>query len=609
MSDHFENPESTSHITTQGEVLAQFCVNRQQAHEGAVRGNDNSWRAIYYEINAATNYGMLVIVLIQTVALFFIAKYGAPKWWLGLAVVPIVVWNLVSLTGTIMFKWSLTFGPNALDENTSNLASRLEKSNSDNSILFRFWRRCFLIAPLTYRHIWWWTLVFSFAIAGAEFDAAKPTAFNDLLISLLKGIIISAISYIASNIIRELVSLRQGYDRTSQEVQRTAKLAGDAAFTLGEFQKLAADTRHDVKIAIGYANLGILLQTLKIKSSGGTQLKAQSDRFLDNVQGYVATFLKQIDRPSSSLQLMVTALMNLYLENEKRVLNTTQKHIITRFEVLGKSVGEIVKTVTSWSETENQARASIEYHALLVMPPDQFLQGPEKNSTDDKDNRWDSYLESNHEAAMKKVKQFRHFLSIPNAESWGRTNGESVSPPDLSHLDSIKVWRSCLDQVAVTEAGDPKVEWSPHRFSIAPSFPKEVTHRSVAEVIAKFYHTDGCCFVRELSYQNAMEQRLVHERTLRPYDYFAVREDDKWVLCLQSIYDERIDVVDIELFFEGMQMVDDQTEARLLEAQWAEVCRRLDSLFLNKGSKEIGKRIPIESYAANSGVNTASPAI
>lgn len=94
--------------------------------------------------------------------------------------------------------------------------------------MFKLFIRSIYITPFTFRHVWWFVLIFGFINVQYEtlelcgtlyiFDFSSKE-ISDFLQKFVKLLIVSTIAYIATNILRELQALREGYRNVAGKIE------------------------------------------------------------------------------------------------------------------------------------------------------------------------------------------------------------------------------------------------------------------------------------------------------------------------------------------------------------------------------------------------------
>jgi len=466
---------------------------------------------------------------------------------------------------------------------------------------FITWQRFLFFSPFSYRFIWWWTLIVGIASAEMEYfvqlrsspDQHIALHPSDLGISFMRAIIVSVIAYIATNIIRELLYLREYYIEGKDEARGLSRL-------LKKFSPIINETYGVLTAAVGVLGTGVKLKDFAgpQRSHQNAPFREQSDKFLKNISDQIDNFVKQLDEAlDQHVKLWLIVTLNTYIETQRRILNTDQKHLLTRFSDLARITRELV-AATYPSFKINDIDEGIEFFALLVIPPEKFLNFTDKKYMGDCD--WESYLSGNIKAASGGVRQNRYFLSI-RAPAFDLSKSEEAY--ELCHdfiKEQLKRFVQLKEQQFEINSDDSRPIKAPcketvsisgverERYVIEKEKRTDGEWQSLGTVIGTIYHVPGSCYIREFS-KDEYEQHLIDDKgSKKPLDYFAIKKNEVWKLCLQTRYDKSFDIADIEIYH-------DEMKDPVLQNKWADLKNKLDLLFPS-GRPTLGKTIRIEEY-------------
>jgi hypothetical protein len=469
---------------------------------------------------------------------------------------------------------------------------------------FRYWRFFLFFTPFSYRYIWWWTLIVGITSAEMEYFVQLTTSADqhvalhpsDLGISFMRALIISVIAYIATNIIRELLYLREHYIEGKVEAEKLSQTLKDVSPTITRtYGVLAA--------AVGVLGIGVKLQKFtKALEGQDAALHDQSRKFLENVSGTIDNFVEQLEKsPDNNVKLWLRVVLNRYIQTQREILNTDQKRILTLFSDLARITRELVGSTHPLYRIDDLSRG-LEFFALLVIPPVKFLNFKDKEYIGDTD--WESYLMGNILHSSGGVRQNRYFLSIDAKPTEMRNASEEAI--ELLHDEVGKQLRWYVqvkdDQIEVSSNDRRSVKIpcteevdvegvKRRRYVIREHKGTEGEWQSLSSVIGTIYHVKGSCYVREFS-KAQYESNLIDDKgSQKPLDYFAIKKDGVWKLCLQTRYDKSFDVAYIDIFHEGMDDARDGTAS----ARWEELKLKLDKIFPRE-TPTLGKISSIEAY-------------
>lgn len=462
-------------------------------------------------------------------------------------------------------------------------------------VSLRAWILFSFFIPFNYKFIWWWTLIVGVATAEMEYLAkiygSTPDKPSDLWLSFMRAIIISVIAYIATNIIRELLSLREYYLSGVTSAKKGAVIADQLISSLSSFANKEVPKLINIsQIAIGTTeiatNIDTLLETTKPEY---TLLLPQSNIFVTNLKRVVKNFIEQIKNVRDPfIKQCVLLTLNRYLLSEAEILEDEQKRIISRFSTLADIGRELITSLYPGSDVVLPDPNNPEFYGLMVIPPIKFLNYNE--SVRIGDPKWEDYLKSHIQAAKRKIPVVKYFLSLTgsNPSELARIDNETSS--EVLDLHCTNICDQLDSHVRIGAHGIPepqRVGPGAHdmRYPIE-RLPLDTSEwRRLRDLIDDTYHTSGKCFIREFTKAQFMENLWDGERKL-PLDYFAIRKNQEWIFCLQTRYHKNLDAADIKVFYKDMS--EDASE------KWTKVKASLDHIFFSDG-KDNGI-FPIREY-------------
>ncbi len=440
---------------------------------------------------------------------------------------------------------------------------------------FKIWRFFVCISPFSLRTIWIWSLIFGLYISlksaqiglcfGCGFNFEK---FNEFSIDFLKTLIVVILSYIATNIISELLNLREEYVKSSDSVKQVTLDISDATKELREDL-----TNSDALIKDVIANIKNqkFFAPLQAEYDAFQQLKAQkynspSDRLNKSFEKYSELLSKQIGILSTRLTgnsiIDLWILTGLKSAAELRVTQIEEQNSITTlFEVFG---GIIAACLENFEESEDKNQTEI--YTVFALPPNRYLN---YNGNEPLSKYWKQYLEKNVEAAKEGVQIHRHFLSFTNAaDDIKALAGEEGA--DLGDLEVRKKWK---EKYWTKADGNPYFNESLQRFQREDEIVEDKTliAKPLNEILASTYHCPNCCKLIKVDLTKTWKDTLYSEKYKKPVDYFALKSKNEWIFCFKTYYDKGFNAAIVEFWH----------DLHPLHDEWLNIKANLNRLFTN----------------------------
>lgn len=284
-------------------------------------------------------------------------------------------------------------------------------------------RDLFFYAPLGHRFLWWWTLFLSLsALAGGQLstlikDANATLDYTLIATDVVRALLISVVAYIASNIIRELLTLRNQYASAQSEVGRFGeKLATHRRSlekstreveksTKGVAQEL---TRHRsmLRVVRRFNKLGAALERIRQRLADDPQ---QSEKLVEledevfnqyvnsltaNAESLLDQYGDLADSVKKEHRLFLGATVTAVLQ-EQRARKDGYPSYLVRLSTLAKIACELYDSVDHLADALKGAEPSPEFacYAHLAIPPQRFLnKGMERGGPVVGDSNWEHFL-------------------------------------------------------------------------------------------------------------------------------------------------------------------------------------------------------------------------
>jgi hypothetical protein len=321
-----------------------------------------------------------------------------------------------------------------------------------------------------------------------------------------------------------------------------------------------------------------LFDKLKDGKIGSNFLQLSKD-FQEILSGYRDCLFNKLDpSPIDVNGVKEVALLSTFialLSRKKEDLNN-KNLIITSWTNLGKITKKILECF--FEQTDN-----IECFALQLKSPQQyfsyaFVDDAKRieQAQDYKD--WQDYLLSNIKYASKAKPIYRYFASINDIEEIRRLyKVDTVSIKEALSLKSEDIrdkmqiefieysGKSYSDEIKNITELFPLIniyhpEASKEDLLTLKNNAKSKNNLSLANVLNKVIHSEGKCFIREFDLNDYKNLLVDYEfqtgkkgkGSNKLFDYIAFRDKDKpadWLFCLESLYDEDLDLAYIRVFF------------------------------------------------------------
>ena len=469
-----------------------------------------------------------------------------------------------------------------LDVDIPSLIDQIKKRDDGKMWGIRMWKRAVFIAPFSFRTIWWWTLIFGLLIISAQYMGKlditgnlNEEEFLNFASQFAATVVVSVLAYIATNIIRELIQIRDDYSELRLEYNKTTQssqsMLDNALVLRDEFHESGTRLQRSSRAAEE-----TLKRSLEVIFGGTTLLKfydrfdqrssaAKNQRvlFIENLTKSIENFLVQMEAPGEDqrVELFLVTALNEYLAGLTKELDTEKKHLITRLENLGSIAQSLVRlSADGQHPIELPEGYQIEYYALYVLPPERWFNYENKLSIGPQN--WERYLEGNIEAAKAKVIQKRYFLSLDLTqeeqnvlnfiEAFSKQDTASVVRTPV-HTMLIKAWEEISEihsknvkeqlkkyvrinettgipdkvRILSNEAtGEVVKEYKDNdreniKYDIRDTRDPKNTWKLLGEVLSNIYHSSCCCFVREYKFGD-YAQALADPDFNKLVDYYAI---------------------------------------------------------------------------------------
>jgi hypothetical protein len=411
-----------------------------------------------------------------------------------------------------------------------------------------------------------------------KFPKMDTVKLNIFALSFLRTMIVAIVSYIATNIISDLIDLKEEYIKGKKKINELtsdiSKSANNLKGDISSSNDLIKEITSELKNQKFFAPLQIEYENFQqIK---GTKYNLPSDRLNKSFEQYSELLSKQIGILGSRLTgnhvIDLWILTGLKSAAELRVTQLQNENSMTTlFEVFGNIIADCLENFDV-SDDKNQT----EIYTVFSLPPDRYLN---YNGNEPLSKNWKEYLAKNIEAAKKGVAIHRHFLSFMNSkeEITAKAGEEGF---DLNHLQVIPKWKK---NYWVNPDGTPFFNETLKRYQTEDEAVEasNLIKKPLAEILSSTYHCPNCCKLIEVDITKNWKDIFYSEKYQKPIDYFALKskQTGEWIFCFKTYYDKGFNAAIVEFWH------DLHTES----GRWQGIKKNLNRLFTE--DKENGIKI------------------
>ncbi|ACF44232.1 hypothetical protein [Pelodictyon phaeoclathratiforme] len=520
----------------------------------------------------------------------FFHPFSVAVW---LYLIPILIcWFFLFLTRKLKNK--------SVDEYSKYLLS-IENSKFKNALksLIKY---LYTIIPLTFRTIWIWTLIFGIATVFTtenikiDFNSQVDiNAFNILSSGLLKAIIISIIAYIATNVIHELLQLREQYVEGKDEMK-----------SLKESIEIANTEMHHLleqsKVALKYVDTSnSITKFLNDTKNKGTGISSEAFKFVAGIASLTEGMTSKIAHDEEKVLISLINSYNSMLGNQSRRVSDGDS-ILTTWNNLGTISKNLVETTLSNPKIFNGYEIS--FYALQLKSPYQFIQ----KYFEPNNKEWMEFINfniaNNHvnryfavidETVMKDLnKEFYDNLKCGNGNFTIFKNTPYLR--EVESINATNVSKNLDDIFFYDEQQIKSLQSNPKKYGDKLLFQNSAANRKeikLKDLLNDVIHKTGSCMIRNFNkielnklLTDTNDNTTTREKpTNKLIDYLAIRientttKDEEWLFCVKSIYDEDIDTAKVEFLF---KKDGDKTQNK----NWEKTKEQLNEIFfLNKSNE------------------------
>lgn len=488
-----------------------------------------------------------------------------------------------------------------LNNNIKYFYQQLTQQPKKQDFMFKLFIRSIYITPFTFRHVWWFVLIFGFVNVQYEtlklygtlyiFDFSSKE-ISDFLQEFLQLLIISTIAYIATNILRELQALREGYRNVAGKIENLTTM-------IPKIEE--AIVKADTALGASAYGSGILkfLESLKEHSKEANEFLRVSSNVTENIQNEIAHELLD---PTVQLALLSAKTNLLYNQLNRNI-------ILTPWSNLGRISRFLMKDIKEMLDRDNENIENIEIYALQLKTPLQFL---EKYAPDDpatkEDKEWIEFINENI-LDKDKITLKRYFAAINGTsdlkDDYDSIEREREKPQEYFSL----IWEKDVmndkgkplplrakDKAIAVKDGLGNRYYVYDDETIEKELNDDITsaviqrakggeavlnEKTVSDILGTTIHKEKSCFIRIFAdngnTKDEYHSLLLDEKFHKLIDYLAIRKRNKdngkmeWIFCVRSLYDADFDTAKIEFLHE-------------MANGWGDYKDKLEKIFIDEES-------------------------
>lgn len=439
--------------------------------------------------------------------------------------------------------------------------------------------------PFSLRNIWLWSLIIGACtlfvkkeyqvLLGGSIDYKL---FQDFTSDFFRVLLIAVVSYIATNVISELLQLREQYVQGRDEMKSLNEIIKNSK---KDFSQVATNAEY----LVGTSSIRSALKKLRDKVSENINEKHPLDTvfksFTETVSEQFSVITNQV-KENDLINLWIISSLNQYFKVSSEELNQNSS-IITKFQFFGKILKETFQPILQNESYLKKFKEDYEIYTVLVLPPKRFLNYDENGTKRNED--WNQFILSCILSKNKELKINRHFLAIdPNGCSddfLKKEMGEECI--DLKKDSFIEQLKEEYYYSTNSAHNDEEVI-----FGTKESFPKYnsediklgYTKKALSDVLDNLHFKNSCKVIElkiptgsstDSNKLNIFDDILWDSKTDKTLDYFAIREtkSKEWLFCFKTVMDKSFDFAHIEIHNKK-----EDTE------KWNRICKNLDKVFL-----------------------------
>lgn len=578
-------------------------------------------------------------------------------------IVYVVYWVLIFL-----LRWEIhyTWGKEEKIKQTCEYLYSTEKYNLKDRI--RIW--CLMNVPFSLRTIWFWSFILSVSLVLVQdkYQIKVNTTcethfaagfgmdhFNEFIIDFLKALVIAIISYIATNIINELLNLRENYATNNNQLKSfkdnleafhetfmtVEKKITESEKNIENLNKSITDTIGSVYLRESFREVSQSLEKLQNSLHTDTNKEYIKSYFND----FVMTLKNQLNIYSTKttndgdVNFWLLNSVNEYYKIASEDFNKNNI-LTTKFQLFSKILYSSLEPILKNNELLSSFNSNFQIYTLLVLPPSRLLNFHKGKYID---GEWREFLLGNRRFANHKIEIRRHFLclnfDINNLQEVEKyfgddsyelnidqvkeqlnrfyylknnqrgSNGELISDFELETKDYID------------ENNDFKYDQDGNKIICYPHTDDKTNKKNLvnlSEIINAIHYNNSARIielelldVKDVNSLKNMEGILWDSNSDRAIDYFAIfnKISNEWVFCFKTIYDPSVNFARVSINYNPNLLLNKASDG-LNSKNWNSICSSLNKLFIpsesdsDKAGKIIeNKDLNVKIYSINDFLN------
>ena len=443
-----------------------------------------------------------------------------------------------------------------------------------------------LNVPFALRNIWLWSFVIAvFTIFfNKNYEIHFHESFSDdkffsFMTDFFRALLIAVVAYIATNVISELLQLREQYvegKKQSESLKNTINYAN----------KQMEKTVNNVEIIYNISDVSKNLRLLQETFSKANPLANISSDFTKTISEQLRIFNNKVVTGVNDDEIINTwffSALNQYLIKTSEELQKETSSFITKFQFFGQILNETIGSILKNDWFLENFKKQYEIYTVLVLPPERFLNYNIKSTIPEKDVDWDKFIHTCINAKKQNFDMNRHFLVINFNKSeqdtvtkyFGRESEKLESESFKEQLKKRYYYSEKKpDNQTIFNENNSYIE-------VMKEEKEGYEKQTLAEILTNIHNS---CKAIELKLPDSLttnngESKLANlddllwdKKTHKALDYLAIKKkgvSNGWVFCFQTVLDESFDFAYIKLYHS-------HSEAK----EWSEICKNLSKIFL-----------------------------
>lgn len=460
-------------------------------------------------------------------------------------------------------------------------------------------QRIFLIdsillnVPFSLRNIWLWSFIIAvFTILINKKYSINLTGvidnekFSEFIADFFRALLIGVVSYIATNIISELLQLREQYVQGRDDMKSLNKIIESSNTSIKAINEDARQITENLVFLGETENVRKALISLRKNLSSNLNPHPVDKTFTE----FTTTIEKQFKVFDSKvthndiIDLWMINSLNQYFKILSEEFQKTSS-ITTRYNFFGKILNATFRPILQNAEFLKRFNQDYEIFTVFVLPPKRFL-----NYIDgvESDPDWDDFIDVTIEAAKKGLQINRHFLSL----DFNQVNENLIKEEfgdesiDLKKSEFVrqlteKYWFS--NDMDIDNRLLIKKDNNSYLKVKSGDIQEGYINKSLNEILEEI-HSENACKVIELKIPHFESENksplddlndvLWDSKTEKSIDYFAIRNRNyrEWLFCYRTVYDKTFDFAEIEILHNKQQDL----------GNWNNLCANLNKVFLTE---------------------------